>query len=367
MADYEFFPTLSAKTGKPRGARARCNILTCAVLILLIGVTFVTYTIHKTEALWGGKKLWNELKSQPFTAAPHTQMTAIEICQASSRELAVAQTRYAFVTMLSENFEEYGDGTVKLGVSLRQHTSLDLIMFELQGHVIPDSIRQRQRRAGWKICTVSPIDHPMRAHFKQNRFHSAHVYTKLHAWALTEYDGVAWLDADTLVLRDPTAELFEHHLPQMQNSNLRLGAVRDHPLPDNVCHSRLGPLQVMPVFSEFNAGVLLLKPSDDTWRALKEGIDSVPHEAGRDAEQAYLNRYFENEIYELPITFNVFTIMRLCEPSVWYAHRHDFRIMHYTVSKPWSYSIATHWRQPWNLLSCWFWGVENYCALWDLL
>ena len=314
----------------------RCNILTCAFGVLALGFGFVAYTIHKTEAQWGGKKLWNDFKAQPFTAATHTQMTAMSVCL-NEKEVVVAQTSFAFVTVLTNNFDKYGAAAAKLGLSLKQHTAMDRIMFELQGSPIPENVRRKQIEVGWKICIVSG------------------KAGKVHAWALTEYEGVVLLDADILALRTPV-DLFVQHLTQMKSVSMKVGAVRNHPssLGSN---NDDGGCSWLPVRSPFNMGVLLVEPHEATWERLQESV----------YDDEALHRFFQSQIYELPLVYNAMTDMRACEPTAWYANRHEFRLMHYTMSKPWTYSVHKYWRAPVELLSCWFWGVEDYCVLWDLI
>jgi hypothetical protein len=314
--------------------KSRCNILTCAFGVLALGFGFVGYTIHKTEAQWGGKKLWNDFKAQPYTSVTHSQMTAISVCL-NDKEVVVAQTPFAFVTVLSDNFDKYGAAAAKLGLSLKQHTSMDRVMFEVQESPIPENVRRKQLEAGWKICTVPG------------------KVGKVHAWSLTEYEGVLLLDVDILALRSPV-DVFVQHLTKMKSVGMKVGAARNHPSSSNT-----DGCSWMPIRSPFNMGMLLVEPHEATWKRLQEN--------GYDDDEAFLHRFFQGQIYELPLVYNAMTDMRSCEPTAWYANRHEFRLLHYTMSKPWTYSARKYWRAPVELLSCWFWGVEDYCALWDLI
>jgi len=46
-------------------------------------------------------------------------------------------------------------------------------------------------------------------------------------------------------------------------------------------------------------------------------------------------------------------------------HEHNFQIIHYTATKPWAYSVQ--WTNPEDPFACWFWRVEEYCLLWDMI
>lgn len=91
--------------------------------------------------------------------------------------------------------------------------------------------------------------------------------TKLHAWRLTDYRKVVYLDADSLVLR-PLSHLF--HL------SATFAASPDTGWPDI-----------------FNSGVMLLEPSQDTF----EGLLNLAASSGTwdGADQGLINEYFGGE------------------------------------------------------------------------
>ncbi|PWN27686.1 nucleotide-diphospho-sugar transferase, partial [Jaminaea rosea] len=91
--------------------------------------------------------------------------------------------------------------------------------------------------------------------------------TKLHAWRLTDYRKVVYLDADSLVLR-PLSHLF--HL------SATFAASPDTGWPDI-----------------FNSGVMLLEPSQDTF----EGLLNLAASSGTwdGADQGLINEFFGGE------------------------------------------------------------------------
>jgi alpha-N-acetylglucosamine transferase len=173
----------------------------------------------------------------------------------------------------------------------------------------------------------------------------------LHAWELTEYEAVVLLNTDSLALRDPS-DLFTHHLQEMKKAGKKVGAVSSHPAKACLWGQKLPPL------AEFDESVLLIEPAP-----LNELMHDIPM-MGR--EIGAVNQHFQDIMYELPVVYNTNTVMRVCEPWVWYAHRNDIRLLQYGVAKPWTYSTIKYWRHPFQLLSCWFWQVQEYCMLWDM-
>lgn len=266
-----------------------------------------------------------------------------------------ATTEFAYVAMLSTHLKEYGLSAIKLGHTLRRHSNLDLLLLELYGKPIPARTLESLVSAGWKVCNVQPINGPHNVPKNANRFLQASVYSKFHAWNLIEYKAVALIDTDILALRDPS-ELFTTILPRMTAENKSLGAVREHPLK---------PCYGQGAWNTFNAGVLLIVPDNGKFVRLVNSINLFPHNSAFDAEQALVNNIFKNRIFELPVTYNALTLIKACEPDVWYTHHHNFKLVHFTVTKPWTYAMK--WSTLQDPFVCWFWQVEEYCMLWDII
>ena len=264
-------------------------------------------------------------------------------------------TEFAFVAMLSCNFYLYGLGAAKLGHTLRSYSNIDLIILELYTRPIPGDIRILLYQSGWKICKVPIINGPNNVAVETNRFLLASVYSKFHAWQLIEYTAVVLMDLDTLAVNDPS-DLFTTQLPLMIHANKSVGAVRDHPMIR--CYGTTA-------WNIFNAGMLLIKPNINTYNSLVDSIDKLPHNSASDAEQALINVLLKDSIYELPFVYNVLTISKICEPELWMEHEKNFRIVHFTTTKPWGYSMQ--WTNPEDPFACWFWNVEEYCLLWDII
>ncbi|MCO5590113.1 hypothetical protein L7F22_044082 [Adiantum nelumboides] len=96
---------------------------------------------------------------------------------------------------------------------------------------------------------------------------SGAALTKLHAWRLTGYDKIVFLDADILVLR-PIAHLFSITSP--------LAASPDIGWPD-----------------AFNSGLMVLTPSLTTFSAMREF--AIQYGSWDGADQGFLNDFFGGE------------------------------------------------------------------------
>ena len=162
--------------------------------------------------------------------------------------------------------------------------------------------------AGWELHEVDLIPPPHDGEGIGYRF--VDQYTKLRLWSLN-LEHVVYLDADTLVRRN-FDELFEVPFP--------FAAV-----PDVYGDSGFT--------LQFNAGVLVLRPSIDTFKSLYARIHDARYNPG-EAEQSFLNLYFGADAVRLPYLYNANLVIRETSPVLWDAMRDEMRIVHYTIPKP---------------------------------
>ncbi|KAI4388618.1 hypothetical protein MLD38_000930 [Melastoma candidum] len=163
--------------------------------------------------------------------------------------------REAYATVLHSS-ESYVCGAITLARSLlATGTKRDLVL------LLDASISQPKRdaltAAGWRLRLISRIRNPKAERYSYNEYN----YSKFRLWQLTDYDKVIFIDADILVLRNLDL-LF--HFPQMS-------AVGN----DN---------------SIFNSGIMVLEPSNCTFKLLMNSRDEIVSYNGGD--QGYLNEIF---------------------------------------------------------------------------
>ncbi|CAF1125530.1 unnamed protein product [Adineta steineri] len=84
----------------------------------------------------------------------------------------------------------------------------------------------------------------------------------------------------------------------------------------------------------FNAGVLVLHPSIAVFKELLRTSSFEGNYAPTMAEQAFLNAFFQLRYLELPIIYNVNLALYLAYPDLWKRMQPDFKIVHYTLTKP---------------------------------
>ncbi|KAA0184653.1 Glycogenin-1 [Fasciolopsis buskii] len=169
--------------------------------------------------------------------------------------------RETFMTLVTN--EEYCIGALVLGVSLRQvETQKELSV--LVTSELNEEMRNLLGKHYDNVIEVTPVCNTDSESLKLlSRRELDITFTKIHCWAMVQFDKVVFLDADTLVLHN-IDELFERE---------ELSAVPDPSWPD--C---------------FNAGVFVLKPSLDTFNGLLRVASCPGSFDGR--EQGLLNTYF---------------------------------------------------------------------------
>jgi glycogenin glucosyltransferase len=203
-------------------------------------------------------------------------------------------------------------GVEALGSSLRAAGTKEPMVVMVTPE-IRQVTRDRLGSQGWAIREVEPVPNPNPSTQQMlPRFGAA--YTKLRAWQLIEFDKVVFLDADTIVLQN-VDDLFDR--PE-------IAAAPDFFLPDR-----------------FSSGVMVLEPSQATFERMLQALAKAPSYDGGD--QGFLNAFYENWYgmqvnHRLPVGYNmahfIYQFMR-AHSSAWDRLRHEVKIVHYLVQKPW--------------------------------
>jgi hypothetical protein len=328
------------------------KLLIYAVVILCGVAMYATNEETHVPAL-SILQIYAEIKTPiQHSALESMEDQTVQICKPSPIPV-IASTRFAVVSMLSvPHAVGYIKGAAKLGVSLRSFSTMNMVMLAVNmGDTAPELIRD----AGWMWCDVPPIGGPTDG--IQSRYTDAFMYTKLWTWSLTEYEAVLFIDSDCIVLSD-FSQVFNKHFQEMKVRGVEVAMARDSPQEStNTC-----PFWDSQSLSSFNAGVVIMIPSIQTYSSMVDAIHTLPHNTAQ-AEQGLMVAYFEPSpdrlyrIYVLPWYFNYNLVSVYCEPGM-----HSFEemvIVHFTVSKPWE-KRGGEW-------SCDTWHTEDYCLLWESL
>jgi hypothetical protein len=189
---------------------------------------------------------------------------------------------------------------------------------------------------GWSFVLVDSIRSPSNASkvLQGHRFQG--VFTKLHIFNMTAYDGVLFLDADTIVLNS-VRNMFDLYLPEMVRKNTYIAWCVD--LAANAAN-----------ISEKNSGVLLVRPSA---ALLADMMHSMYNEHFRfeKADQGFLNDYVTRDM-ELVLPAEQYNCML---PETCFFETKNTSIAHLTLVKP----KSTMWQ-----MRCWLNNISSMCNAW---
>lgn len=192
-------------------------------------------------------------------ALPLWEQGMDEVYEMSNIEKSVTRRtrmkREAYATVLHSS-EAYVCGAITLAQTLLQTgTKRDLILLTDNSISVPK--RRALSQAGWKIRIITRIRNPK----AYKRSYNEYNYSKFRLWQLTDYDKVIFIDSDIIVLRKLD---FLFQFPQL---------------------SATGNDQ-----SIFNSGIMVIEPSNCTFRILMRHRDDIVSYNGGD--QGFLNEVF---------------------------------------------------------------------------
>jgi len=201
-------------------------------------------------------------------------------------------TGETYATLLTTADRRYLAGAVALGSSIRAVEVSGRPLIALVTAAVPESWTPLLESVGWRVVRIEALPEPWWGTYPRCVRYAAdenarwgHMFTKLRLFALSNSSSIFYLDADALLLRDPTS-LFRS--PAAFAAEAAAGA-----------HA-----------ATFNAGVMRLRPSEATFAALLALSRGTPPSIYRSVvdctEQALLNLHYDGSNPELtPARFPV--------------------------------------------------------------
>jgi len=227
----------------------------------------------------------------------------------------------AFVTLLTS--ESYIQGVVALAHSLHLTNTQNEIVCMVTKDISSDIVDklEKPRKLFDRIIYVDEYNSKDQKNLKLlGRPELGITFTKLNVWKLVQYDYVAFLDADTIVLKNIDS-LFDQIKQVHNQGNVAFIAAPDVGWPDH-----------------FNSGVFVCKPDIQTYSDLIDFSTSIGSFDGGD--QGLLNRYFNqwNNIPNARLSFkyNVTPSTFYTYAPAYQEHQDDIKVVHFIGnSKPW--------------------------------
>lgn len=209
----------------------------------------------------------------------------------NEKALITRKPRYAITS--SVQTASFTAMALMLGYSIQKHNDLKamdaelvLLIREDEEDGVTAENRTRLEKAGWNIrvaeeLTFDGVDN------SAIRTHHRHNLNKLHLWTWTEYEKILFIDAD-VVCHGSLEELW-----QMPGDFAAAPDVWWDVITDN----------------KFNSGVIVFKPSVETFRDMIVKVSDPAYHQPNDADQAFLNAYYRFRYFGLPYKYNFNLIM----------------------------------------------------------
>ena len=315
----------------------------CALKITLRGdhTSFWIYTeaAKRTSRIAPVEFSFTNGKADDFCPActRHLQFELTETRADSKQE---CKNKFAFVAFLwssgvDDSDMKYVTDALVLGHLLQEHSSHKRVLI-VEEEVL-DVPGANLLKALWDVQIKKVVE------ADQNLLGGCHqrfkkTFTKLRAWELTEYEKVCILDLD-LCIQKGVDQLFGLEAPAALytgNDNNFDGEQRESA---EYFNHRSGKLS-----KGINAGVMLIRPSVSTFRALEslaQNRHHPYHKMRRNSsapEQHLLSYYFKGQWKKLPLSYN-FQLHQLCfTPAGSACERNkqkydDIHILHFSTDK----------------------------------
>jgi len=253
----------------------------------------------------------------------------------------------AYATLLTTDNADYFRGALVLGSSIRSFDSArDMVCLVTSS--VPEEWRSALTVAGWTVAVVDEVAEFWFGKSEEcSRFDKdqgerwGHMATKLRLWQQLKYERILYLDADTVLTGDASGAFDKV-------KGFAAERARFH--------------------SYFNAGVMMLSPSEATYQdLLAEGSKEHKNKFGNVidcTEQALLNSYYDGSTPERGVT--KLAIGRADVANDWQAAGAPFAVHWITHScpKPWVVAdgevavpsdcdavVYAYWKRVWDRLT----------------
>jgi glycogenin glucosyltransferase len=231
--------------------------------------------------------------------------------------------------------DNYLLGALLLGYTLkRHHSNINMFIITINDNISKESLCALQLE-GWNIVSVSNIAPPLQGTWP----HFVNQFTKLILWNMTEFNSIVYLDSDTLVLDDIS------HLHALVEDPFRTGF--DFAAAADIWFGKFA--------YHFNAGVLVLHPCEFVFKEFMRTFEIAGNYDPLMAEQAFLNAFYQLRYLQLPLIYNVNLALYSGYPDLWEALKKDFKIVHFTLSKPFLNQSVPAYEQP----------IQLYLEVWN--
>lgn len=229
----------------------------------------------------------------PSVKPSHNNEDTIKYSTLGTTEKALIARNPRYAITSSVQTASFTTMALVLGYSIQKHNDLRAMDAELVLLIREDNEdgvsaenRTRLEKAGWKIRVAEELKFDG-VDNSAIRPHHRHNLNKLHLWTWTEYERILFIDAD-VVCHGSLEELW-----QMPGDFAASPDVWWDVITDN----------------KFNSGVIVFRPSVETFRDMIVKVSDPTYHQPNDADQAFLNAYYRFRYFGLPYKYNLNLIM----------------------------------------------------------
>ena len=236
----------------------------------------------------------------------------------------------AYYTVATDDFIP---GVYCLAKSLRRVSKIPLYCIGLN---VNKANKDKLATVGCKVIDTEYLGSKTSKYqsYRENPNFANNCFNKLHLWC-QEFDKIIYFDADIVVLKN-VDHVFGYDMKFGACPTFQMGVNKD-----------TGKIVSMSYnYGYFNSGVMVLKPSYETYNALlvDKDIVSTPHDP---SDQGFLNHFFKDKWHRLSPIYNYTRRVFDVAPKNWQELKHEVCVLHFTLEKPWKKKEDTEINKIW--------------------
>lgn len=243
------------------------------------------------------------------------------------------QRKYAITS--SVQTASFAGLALNLAYSIQKYNDLEamdaelilLVRTEGEDGVSQENIT-RFENVGWKVQIAEELEFD---HVDTGEIRSWHRHNlnKLHIWTWTQYEKIVFIDADVLC-KGSFSELFQ--------------------MPGDIAAAPDVWWNIL-VDSKFNSGVIVIRPNLEEFRSLFKAVSDPKMHSPNDADQAFLNNYYQFRYFGLPYKYNFNLVMYHYHKEEWDQLWDEAVFVHFTTRKPNPYDHCQRDCDQWEVLA----------------
>jgi alpha-N-acetylglucosamine transferase len=223
-------------------------------------------------------------------------------------------------------------------------------------------------RAGIETVKVDELRHKRLTTTGTIETRFEEVYSKLHGYGLTQFNRIAMLDADMLVLQNMD-ELMDIEIPfgQIAASHAcvcnprRLSYYPSYWQPESCAYTHqdreTAHIEGIPStfgLQEINGGLVIYEPSAQMHARFLRAFETLETPELPFADQSLQSKVLQGNWVALPYVYNALKTLRTCHANIWQDDK--VKNVHYILNKPWNENPRDSNADPTHK---WWWDVEN--------